>query len=463
MNVTYNIRNSVSIILACVLLSAILFLCHTANAAQPQGKNTASAAPSPDVDTMFYQDPTKAPPSPPVPDTTKKPVKPTQKETVPMPTTAAPVLSKPTATTTTTTPTPSPAVPVAAPSPPTVPVPIPVSATGKPIALPLVKPMMHALLKKTPAPSDSTTKIAVPPPPPGSSSTVTNKPKETPPQQLPPSLPTKDVTSDKSNNLPIAEQPATPIDATNAPVTDKPIGVLTWHGSLMFTAANSRLINDAAQSSFKKGEPVKIRHGTLTPKPESTAPVYAPSFYLNTLLYSAPDNWTIWINNKRITSANPEVTSNLFPTLQIVAVTDTDVTFLWEPRFLKNISPEWSKQLILNPHGNLSNEMNTIVLKQDKSLLQFTLRPNQTFTVYDMQISEGYIPPTRLTESAVNTYSTLTNNERVSKLQELLKTNQGADKNDKKGTDGNDKKPEQNPDPKPTKPEAPQPPAPAKH
>lgn len=103
-----------------------------------------------------------------------------------------------------------------------------------------------------------------------------------------------------------------------------------------------------------------------------------PQFFLSSIAYYSPRDWVVWVNNEKITQD-----STLTPSGLLVSYIDADkVTFEWLPQRLDKI-------IDINEAGHESS----IKVDLARKKVHFTLKANQTFTSYAMQVVEGKVPP----------------------------------------------------------------------
>ena len=116
----------------------------------------------------------------------------------------------------------------------------------------------------------------------------------------------------------------------------------------------------------------------------------SPSFYLGSILYSSKDDWTIWVNSKKIIAKKKEDLKFIVPQLKLLDINEQYIIFSWQSRMLDNLSPNWKDKLIKDANSYHSKD-NRIVIT-DSNILTFKLYPNQSFSIYDMEILEGFVP-----------------------------------------------------------------------
>lgn len=150
--------------------------------------------------------------------------------------------------------------------------------------------------------------------------------------------------------------------------------------SIMFTDQEIALIGDSLKA-FKAGTTIAGPGG-------AKAEPQIRSYHLNTIIYKSKEQWSVWLNNKRITSEEAD------GPLKIDNVSEYFVTIRWLTNELDQITPDWRRKLILvgnnkykaRPEdGNIQVE----VKDQTAAVVSFRLSPNQTFDVNGMKIKEG--------------------------------------------------------------------------
>lgn len=97
--------------------------------------------------------------------------------------------------------------------------------------------------------------------------------------------------------------------------------------------------------------------------------------YLASILYISSDSWTIWINDRKITSDKNSRDSEFY----VKSIDRGKVTLLWKLGVTKWNILSGGQQSISEVKTNADNEVET----------EFELRPNQTFTLKSKTIVEG--------------------------------------------------------------------------
>ena len=103
------------------------------------------------------------------------------------------------------------------------------------------------------------------------------------------------------------------------------------------------------------------------------------SFYLNAIIYYSKNDWSVWVNNKKITQDINDTD------LEILKITDNYVRFRWVTGYSKFVS-------ILEEYYNSGSVLENInITVNDKiATLDFVIKPNQALNVGDeVFIKEG--------------------------------------------------------------------------
>lgn len=165
---------------------------------------------------------------------------------------------------------------------------------------------------------------------------------------------------------------------------------LSFPQSLMFSEPELKRLYDAVKGIAPPGEqggPVMV---------EVKTPKVAPAFYLNSVLYESPTNWTIWLNARRIRRGAK------FPELEIAGVREDRVEFIWQTDSLDFISPDWDKKIVpIPPRPGASlgrwayvSQGGNIFVDQSRRYVRFFLGPHQTFVSRTMELVEGKVNST---------------------------------------------------------------------
>lgn len=127
---------------------------------------------------------------------------------------------------------------------------------------------------------------------------------------------------------------------------------LPWKNSVMFSSNELQNIytnlNYRVTGQRNLIETVIPETDTSTQQQVEQVPAVAPAFYLNSILYYNPNNWTIWVNHRRIRK-NTQLRD-----LQVGKITKDYVEFIWKPTNLNIISPDWISNM--KPIGEIYPE-----------------------------------------------------------------------------------------------------------
>ena len=149
-------------------------------------------------------------------------------------------------------------------------------------------------------------------------------------------------------------------------------------------------------------------NGPVFATPAQPTPVAAPAivepkeypvFYLSSVAYDTPADWSLWLSGHKITSRKNETD------VKVINVTREGATFVWTPTYNSAIS----KRRTSGQFATTDVVKNKLAVNQslsqneDTGAVTFTLRQNQTFAVAYFSIFEGYMdttPVPALTASA---------------------------------------------------------------
>ncbi|MCB2081294.1 MAG: hypothetical protein KDD76_01580 [Rickettsiales bacterium] len=172
---------------------------------------------------------------------------------------------------------------------------------------------------------------------------------------------------------------------------------------------------------------------------EQTEVVYtAPSFFLRSIIYYNPQEWTIWLNNKKLRYGEN------YGKFYIVHVDENEATFIWHSDDLDIISPTWAETI---PQRDALTEMVVVSdisddkpkeetltyrwdhMTDDQSIaidsrahaIRFVLRPNQSFISYRMQITEGTFSHIRIVKQVSEDGYVIPASQPLLDIEELVK------------------------------------------
>ncbi len=140
-------------------------------------------------------------------------------------------------------------------------------------------------------------------------------------------------------------------------------------------------------------------HPNLTPTVTAPAaeakidePTNYPVFYLASIAYDKPSDWSLWISGHKITSRHNDTD------LEVIAVSPDSVTFGWTPTYNRAIARRQSTDAFA-PVAPVKNKLaanQSITTDETTGRITFTLRANQAFAVGYFHVFEGYIATPKL-------------------------------------------------------------------
>jgi hypothetical protein len=169
--------------------------------------------------------------------------------------------------------------------------------------------------------------------------------------------------------------------------------------SLMFLPAQTEVMKKAL-SNFESKPVVPVEK-----KPETTAeptvkfdipvevpkkieePEKYPVFYLSSIVYRAPNDWSVWVSGHKITSAKNKTD------LTVTSITANQVSFKWQPIYAEALTAREEKKLFAETDAvknRLSPNQNAR-LDKATGAVTFTLTTNQTFALAYFSIFEGFM------------------------------------------------------------------------
>lgn len=189
--------------------------------------------------------------------------------------------------------------------------------------------------------------------------------------------------------------------------------VKIWSGSLMFGAEKVQWVKEAIKA-YETNIPLEILMPDLfpsqvktkqeipsaTPLPEAVEhvddiiqevleetilPTEAPVFFLNSVVYFSPQQWTIWVNDEKISVGDEH------DQLEVSGVEGGKVTFFWRDSKIDYIFPKWREKFTpLLDTGYFSNQKD-ILINGETGDISFVLQTNQSFVSKDLKVVEGVV------------------------------------------------------------------------
>lgn len=103
------------------------------------------------------------------------------------------------------------------------------------------------------------------------------------------------------------------------------------------------------------------------------------SFYLNSIMFRANNNWVIWINGNKITHNSNDTD------LEIIKVREHYIKCRWRTGYSKLV-----KSLIRFREQGLMPDLTTVIVHDNIATVEFVLKPNQSFKMSNViSINEG--------------------------------------------------------------------------
>ena len=120
-----------------------------------------------------------------------------------------------------------------------------------------------------------------------------------------------------------------------------------------------------------------------------------PSFKLRSIIYNGANNWSVWLNNRRITSENNGPQNEI----AVVQVNRDFAEFAWVPTNAELLSAILQVRLLPEDrrpplsetpkHRKATNNQSDGWLDKSTSVVHFILRPNQIFYAETFEVFEG--------------------------------------------------------------------------
>jgi hypothetical protein len=112
-----------------------------------------------------------------------------------------------------------------------------------------------------------------------------------------------------------------------------------------------------------------------------------PVFFLSSIVYETPSEWSLWLSGHKITSRQNETD------VTVVSLTKDSATFLWKPSFVEALMRRYSTQAFA-PVDGVKNKLTvaqSVNFDPKTSVFTFTLKSNQSFSPGYFSTFEGYI------------------------------------------------------------------------
>ena len=126
---------------------------------------------------------------------------------------------------------------------------------------------------------------------------------------------------------------------------------------------------------------------------EDDSDAILPAFYLSSIIYRNPGDWSLWVNKKRITakeSDRPELG------ISVRGITKEVATLSWKPSNIDTATERWQQLKEADSVDEIKKQKKhrevafaKIDFDQEAGEFVVSMRPNQTFFADTMQVLEG--------------------------------------------------------------------------
>jgi hypothetical protein len=115
----------------------------------------------------------------------------------------------------------------------------------------------------------------------------------------------------------------------------------------------------------------------------AAAAVSVRTYYLKSILYFAPDNWTLWLNDKKISYGDS------ISDISFANVTSDFAVVLWRQADPDKLFPSWKSSFTSLGNDTWASAKKNIVINSVTGDISFIIKPNQSFMSDIMEIVEG--------------------------------------------------------------------------
>ncbi len=115
-----------------------------------------------------------------------------------------------------------------------------------------------------------------------------------------------------------------------------------------------------------------------------------PVFHLSSVVYQGQGKWVIWLNGNRTTS------KTLPPDLSVIGINTQQVRFAWKPQIMPALKTRWQSEegdASKTKLKKLLSGANLVAVDEKGGGVNFTLRPNQTYSSAYNAVLEGKQAP----------------------------------------------------------------------
>jgi hypothetical protein len=117
----------------------------------------------------------------------------------------------------------------------------------------------------------------------------------------------------------------------------------------------------------------------------------APVFHLDSILYIASDNWSVWFGGKKLSFGGSVDVGVDVGKLEIANVTENNVSMVWSENRIERIFSKWRSYFEPLGDSRFASNNKNIVVDLKSGDVSFILGVNQSLDTATMQITEGEI------------------------------------------------------------------------
>ena len=131
---------------------------------------------------------------------------------------------------------------------------------------------------------------------------------------------------------------------------------------------------------------------TAAPPEVIEEPSVYPVFYLSSIVYHGPKDWSVWVSGYKITSGLNDTD------ITVSGISKDSVTLTWAPTFNRAVKLRHERNAFADaePIKNKLSPSQPVKFDEDAGTVSFTLRPNQAFVVGYFKVFEGYVDSPKL-------------------------------------------------------------------
>ncbi|NBX02738.1 MAG: hypothetical protein EBR02_01460 [Alphaproteobacteria bacterium] len=130
----------------------------------------------------------------------------------------------------------------------------------------------------------------------------------------------------------------------------------------------------------------QITDGAKNIIPNKKAPPFVyPQFYLESLIFNSTKSWTVSVNGRKLAAEDKIDDAS---DLRVVSIDNEKVTLVWKPVNIERVKSSWAA---VEKHSNVYVDI-------EGKTVTFSLRRNQTFSSYLMEVMEGKVMPVQATD-----------------------------------------------------------------